>query len=164
MFDLEPGMIIWTWITFLAVFFLLFFTVLKPMLRAINNREEGIREDLDAARRQREEAQMMLEQHHKLLVDAEVAGQKIAEENLKLAEKTRQEIMENAREEADRIIALARESIEKQKKEAIASLREEVADMAVNAAEHIIVQTLDKEKNKKVIDEYLKSIPPTFTN
>lgn len=164
MLDLDPGMIFWTWVTFFVVFLLLYKLALKPMLTAISNRENGIKENIDNAKQQREEAESLLQEHRELMEKADSEGQKIIRENQQLAEKTKQEIIEDARSESGKIITQAKEEIEWQKNSALASLRAEVADLAINAAEQIIIQNLDKESHKKVVDEYLKSMPKSFNN
>ncbi|MBN2424669.1 MAG: F0F1 ATP synthase subunit B [Calditrichaceae bacterium] len=164
MLDLNPGMILWTWITFFAVFIVLYLVALKPMLTAITNREQGIKNDLESAQKQREEAEAILEEHRRLMAKADEDGQKIIRENQLLAEKTKQDILESARNESDKMIHQAKEEIEREKQSALNSLRAEVADLAINAAEQIIMQNLDQEKQKKVVDEYLKSMPKSLNN
>lgn len=164
MLDLNPGMILWTWITFFAVFIVLYLVALKPMLTAIANREQGIKNDLESAQKQREEAEAILEEHRRLMAKADEDGQKIIRENQLLAEKTKQDILESARTESDKMIHQAKEEIEREKQSALNSLRAEVADLAINAAEQIIMQNLDQEKQKKVVDEYLKSMPKSLNN
>ena len=67
MLDLDPGMMIWTWITFIIVLIRLSKLALKPMLTAINNREDQIRNDIDEARKQREESEGILKKHHQFI-------------------------------------------------------------------------------------------------
>lgn len=164
MLDLDPGMMIWTWITFLVVLIILSKIALKPILAAIENREKTIRDDLDEAQKQRQQAEDLLEKHRQMVSAAESEGQKILKENQQLAEKARQEMIEKSRLEADKLIEKARQEIEHQKESALAELKSEVADLAIGAAEKIIHQSLDKEKQKTVVDEYIKSMPKTMKN
>lgn len=164
MLDLDPGMIIWTWITFFVVLIILSKIALKPMLEAIKSREDGIRNDLEQAKNQREEAEATLEKHQKLMAGAEAEAQKILKENKALADKARQELMDDARQDAEKLLEKAKSEIERQKDSALASLKAEVADLAVGAAEKIIIQNLDKEKQKSVVDEYIKSMPKSINN
>jgi len=164
MLNLDPGMIIWTWITFFVVLGLLYKVALKPMLAAITEREDSIRTDLDEARRQRDEAQALLDKHKKMLAEADAESQKLIREAQDLAQKSRTEIVEKAREEATTLVAKAKEEIEKQKEDALKTLRAEVVDLALGAAEKVLTQTIDKEANKKVVDNYLASMPKTIKN
>ena len=164
MLDLDPGMIVWTWITFFVVLIILSKVALKPMLAAIKGREEGIRNDLEEAKKQREEAENLMEKHQKMLAGAEEEAHRLLKENQQLAEKSRQDLLEQARTEADKLIEKAKVEIDQQKESALSSLKSEVADLAVGAAEKIILQNLDKEKQKSVVDEYIKSMPKSLDN
>lgn len=164
MLELDPGMMIWTWITFFVVLIILYKVALKPILTTIQNREESMRNDLDEAEKQRSEAESLLEKHKEMIAGAESEAQKIIKENQQLAEKSRQEMIDKAREESDRLIEKAKAEIERQKQTALDSLKAEVADLAVGAAEKILLQTLDKDKQKEVVDQYLKSMPKSISN
>ena len=164
MLNLEPGMIIWTWITFFFVLIILSKVALKPMLSAIKNREDGIRKDLEEARKQREEAEALLQKHQELLAGAEEEAHRLLKENQQLAEKTRQELLEKARQESEKLLEKAKTEIEQEKESALASLKAEVADLAIGAAEKIILQTLDKNKQKTIVEEYIKSMPKSLNN
>ena len=164
MLNLDPGMMIWTWITFLIVLGIMSKLALKPMLTAINNREDQIRGDIENAKKQRDEAEELLNQHKELMTSAESEAQKIVKENQQLAEKTKQTMIETARIEADKIIENAKKEIDRQKDSALSSLRAEVADLAIGAAEKIIIQKLDKSEHANVINEYIKSMPKSEKN
>lgn len=164
MLNLDPGMMIWTWITFFLVLGLLYKLALKPMLSAINNREDQIRGDIDSAKKQRDEAEALLNQHKELIANAESEAQKIVKENQQLAEKTKQSIINEARRESEKILENAKQEIERQKESALLSLRAEVADLAIGAAEKIIVQKLDKKEHDNVINEYIDSMSKSAKN
>lgn len=164
MLELDPGMMIWTWITFFIVLGLLSKLALKPMLNAINNREDQIRGDIDNAKKQRDEAEELLNEHKELMAGAETEAHKIVKENQQLAEKTKQSMVDEARKEAEKIIENAKKEIDRQKENALLSLRAEVADLAVGAAEKIIIQKLDKNEHGNVINEYIKSMPKSAKN
>jgi F-type H+-transporting ATPase subunit b len=164
MLDLDPGMMIWTWVTFISVFVILYKVALKPMLQTINNREEQIRHDIDQAKLQREEAQEMLKKHQELLESAETQAQQILKENQRQAEQSRQALMEETRRQADQILDNAKKEIEQQKQSALMELRKEVADLAVGAAEKVIRQKLDPKEHEAVINEYIKSMPKSIDN
>ncbi len=157
-------MILWTWITFFIVLIILSKVALKPMLTAIKNREDGIRKDLEKARQQREEAEALLQKHQDMLAGAEEEARKLLKENQQMAEKARQELIEKARQESEKLLERAKEEIDQQKESALASLKAEVADLAVGAAEKIILQTLDKDKQKAIVEEYIKTMPKSVNN
>jgi F-type H+-transporting ATPase subunit b len=164
MLELDPGMMIWTWITFAIVMVILSKTALKPILQAIESRELSVKENLENAERQRLEAQALLEKHNQLLSEAENQGQKIIKENQLLAEKLRQEILERSRAESAILLEKTTREIEALKESALAELRAEVADLAIGAAEKILLENLDESRQKTVVDAYLQSLPKTMNN
>jgi len=164
MLNLDPGMMIWTWITFLVVLVVLSKVALKPILATIENREKAFREDLEQAQKQREEAQHLLEQHRKMMAEAESEAQRLLKESRELAEQKRQELLSQAKEESQKIVEMAKKEIEQEKENALTSLKSEIADLAVNAAEKIIMHNLDKDKQKTIVDEYIKGLPKSAKN
>ncbi len=164
MLDLDPGMILWTWITFFVVLGILYKIALKPILASIDNREQSIRDDIEQAQKQRDEAEALLARHQEMLDQAEAEAQKLFKESKSLAEKAREEMIVKAREESAKLLEKAKDEIEQQKESALASVKTEVADFAVGAAEKIILQNLDAKKQKVVVDEYIKSMPKTLKN
>ncbi|MBD3226228.1 MAG: F0F1 ATP synthase subunit B [Caldithrix sp.] len=164
MLELDPGMMVWTWITFFIVLFILSKIALKPLLGVVENREKEISDNLDKARKEREESEALVEKHRKMIEEAESEGQKILKENQKLAENARQEILDKANQESDKMIEKAKEEIVRQKAGALAELKAEVADLAVGAAEKIIEQNLDKDKQKSIVENYIKNMSKTINN
>jgi F-type H+-transporting ATPase subunit b len=164
MLDLDPGMMIWTWITFFIVLAILSKIALKPILSAIQARDDEIKNNLEDAEKQRKESEALLEQHRKLIAEAESQAQSIIKENQALAEKKKQEIIDQARAEYEKQLQKAQEDIKHEKEKALESLRAEVADLAIGAAQKIIVQDLDDPKHHKVVDEYIKSLNQSLDN
>lgn len=164
MLDIDPGMIIWTWITFGIVLILLSKLALKPILTAIDNREKAIRSDIEEAQKQRDEAAAMLDKHKQLMESAESEAQALFKESRTQADKARDEMIIKARQESTLLLEKAKVEIEQQKESALASLKAEVADLAIGAAEKIILHDLDDSKQKAVVDEYIKSMPKTLKN
>jgi len=133
-------------------------------LKAIENRESSIRDDIEQAQKQRDEAEALLDQHKKMMESAEADAQSLFKESRKQADKSREEMLEKARLESDKLLVKAKEEIEQQKESALESLKTEVADLAVGAAEKIILHNLDEKKQKAVVDEYIKTMPGTIKN
>lgn len=164
MLDLNPGMMVWTWLTFFIFLFILYKKALKPLLASITNREDSIRSDIEEAIKAREESDELLVKHKKMIAEADKEGQRVLNEAQDLAKKSREEIVEKAREEATQVIEKAKLEIEKQRDDAIKSLKAEVVDLAIGAAEKILSQTIDKDSNKKVVDDYISSMPKSLKN
>jgi F-type H+-transporting ATPase subunit b len=80
-------------------------------------------------------------------------------ENRELAEKSRQVILEQAKGSADQILKKAKAEIEKEKDDALHSLRSEVADLAIAATKKIIGESIDESKQKSIISEFIQKMP-----
>lgn len=157
--DPHVGTIIWTIITFLLVLFVLKKWAWPPILSALDEREERIRSAIDGSEKARQEAEAVLSEHRSKLAAAEDEARQIIAEAREAGEKARHDIVEQAREEAQRAIGQARTSIEAEKRAAIAELRREMADLAVHAAGRLIDANLDDEKNRGLVDDLISKIP-----
>ena len=164
MLDLNPGMMVWTWITFFLFLTILYKTALKPLLTSITTREDSIRNDLEEASKQRQEAEELLARHKKMIAEADSEAQRVINEAQELAKKSRDEIVEKARQEATLVVEKARQEIERQHADAMKALKQDVVDLAIGAAEKILTQAIDKNVHKKVVDEYIGSMPKSQKN
>lgn len=158
MLELEPGMMIWTWITFLVLFLVLAKVAWKPLLSIVNQREKTIGDSLRKAEEAKAEAEKILDEQQKMLAGAQDEIQKMMKESKGLAEKMKNEIVEKAREEAQKMHSRAQEDIERETDAAILELKKQVADLVVQAASHLIRESLDDRKHRNLIDDYIKEI------
>ena len=157
--DPHVGTIVWTLVTFSVVLVVLRATVWRPLLRALDEREKRISDALDTAERSRKEAQSLVEEHQQKLQGADAEAREIVRLAREAAEKVEQEIVSNARQEAQRTTEQARRAIESEKQAAIAELRKETADLAVKAAGALIEANLDDERNRKLVEDLIAGIP-----
>jgi F-type H+-transporting ATPase subunit b len=164
MLNLDPGMMIWAWITFLVLLGLLYRFAWKPILAAIEKREQTIQDSLDMAAKAKEEAQALLEQHQEMIRSAQSEAQRIIKENRELAAKSRQEIIEQARDNAQKIVDKAKLEIEKDKENALLALRGEVADLAIAATKKILHESLDEARQRALVEDFIEKIPKTTSN
>ncbi|MCY7700172.1 F0F1 ATP synthase subunit B, partial [Bacillus safensis] len=74
----------------------------------------------------------------------------------KIGEKQKEEIIQAARQESERLKESARTEIVKEKEQAVAALREQVASLSVLIASKVIEKELDEQAQEKLIQEYLK--------
>ena len=158
---LEPhaGLIAWTIITFLVVFLVLKKAVWKPVLAALDERQQVITGALAGAERARDEAQAAVEEHRKALAGAEAEARQIVGQAREAAEQVGANVVEEARAQAQQTVEQARRSIESDKRAALAELRREVADLAIKAAGAIIDANLDNETNRKLVDDLIAGVP-----
>jgi F-type H+-transporting ATPase subunit b len=157
--SVEPGLMIWTIIIFIILLYILKKLAWKPLINSLNNREQMIKDSVDKAERLRQEAEKMVDENRKLLEKADAESRKIINEGKEYADKVRNELLAKANQETNRMIERAKSDIEREKLSALNELKNEIANLAVGAAEKIIDENLDKKKQKKIIDSFIKQIP-----
>ncbi len=156
--DVNPGLIFWTWVTFIILMIVLYKIAWKPILAALNQREKDIEDSLNKAEQAKLEAQKILEENQASLAKAEEESKKIIEQSRAYAENLKEQILKESKEQAKKIIDDAGAEIERQKEAAFDELKTQVAEIAVQAAEKIMKENLDKDKNKKIVEKYLGEI------
>jgi F-type H+-transporting ATPase subunit b len=159
MLDINPGLILWTIITFILLLFILGKVAWKPLVSALQAREQGIRDALLKAEEARKESERLLTENTQAMKRANEETSRILKEGRELAEQMKNEIVAKAHESAKTMMGQAKEDIQREKETALLQLKNEVADLAMNAAEKIIDETLDEAKQKKLVDNVLKSLP-----
>jgi len=157
--SVNPGLIIWTIVIFVLLLILLRKIAWIPLIKALNNRENTINSALENAEKQRKETEELFEKNKQLLAEANVNSMKIINDGKEAASRIKDDIISKANEESRKILEQAKKEIAIQKESMVEQIRDEIADVAIKAAEKIIIDNLDTEKQKKVIDEYIKRIP-----
>jgi len=158
MLDINPGLILWTVITFLIVLAILRFAAWKPLVGALTAREDKIRTSLQEAQEAQQQARALLEENRKQLALAEEQSQRILKEGRAMAERLKTEILEKADASARHAITQAQEEIQREKEAALIQLRSEVADLAILAAGKILDANLDTAKQRALVDAVIRDI------
>jgi len=157
--SVNPGLIIWTIVTFLALVFLLGKVAWKPIIGALERREKTIRDAIEEARRARQEGQRLLAEHEQLIAKAEAEAREIVQAAREASEQLRREAEVSARAESQRLLDQARRDIQNAKEAALRDIRDTVADLAVAAAGKIVQETLDPERHRKMVDDLIERLP-----
>jgi len=157
--DIDFGLTLWTIVLF--VLFTVLMTKLGwgPLLKAIEEREKGIRGAVDGAQKAHTEAQALLAQHKELLREAGRERDDIIKAAMKDAEQLKADLSARAKAESDQMVQRARDQIEREKNQAILELRGQVADLAVQAASKIVQSSLTPDVQRKLVDDFLKTMP-----
>ncbi|MBZ0182318.1 MAG: F0F1 ATP synthase subunit B [Melioribacteraceae bacterium] len=159
--DVNPGLIIWTVVTFVILLFILKKVAWKPILTSLSEREKFILESLKKAEVAQKEAEKLIQDNKVSIAKAEEEAQKIVAQGRDYAEKLKAQMLEESKAEAKKMIDNAKAEIERKNQEAFNNIKSQVAEIAINAAEKIIKENLDKEKNtqlvNKLIDELQKN-------
>ncbi len=157
--DVNPGLIFWTVITFVILLLILKKVAWKPLLTALDEREKLIKESLEKSERAKEEAEKLISENKANLAKAEEESQKVISQAREFAEKLKTQIVEESKTEAKKIINDATVEIERKNKEAFESLKNQIAEIAVGAAEKIIKENLDKEKQLVLVNKFIDELP-----
>jgi F-type H+-transporting ATPase subunit b len=130
-----------------------------PLLKIVDEREKAIRDQVESAEKAAADARAALAQHQELLRGAARERDELLARAAKDAEAVRAELQAKARGDADQIVARAREQMQREKEHAIAELRSQVADIAVEAASRIVKSSLSQEAQRKLVDDYIQELP-----
>jgi F-type H+-transporting ATPase subunit b len=130
-----------------------------PLLKIVDEREKTIRDQVDSAEQAAAEAKSLLAQHQEILRGAGREREEILAKAVKEAEAVRVDLVSKARTEGDQIVARTREQLQREKDQAIADLRAQVADIAVEAASRIVKSSLTEEAQRKLVDDYIRDLP-----
>ena len=158
MFKAEPGLIIWTLISFFILLILLRKVAYPQILKGMKKREETIKQQLEEAQKTKKEAEDLLEDYKRQLAEARSEAQKIINEGKSLGENMRKEIVQKAQAESNQIVKRAQEEIELQKQKAILELQEKIADLSIMAASKIINKSLNTEDNRRLVEDYVSKV------
>ncbi|HYN79910.1 MAG TPA: F0F1 ATP synthase subunit B [Gemmatimonadaceae bacterium] len=155
------GLMFWTLLIFLAVWFILAKYAFKPITAAVEAREKALEEAIAAAKADREEASKILAEHRKQIEAARGDAQKLIAEGRAIGDKLRAEMIEETRAQQQEMLERARREIESEKVRAIAELRREAVDLAIAGASKVIEKNLDDESNRRIVESFLATIPVT---
>ena len=151
----QAGTIIWTLITFGILLVVLRMFAWKPVLGILEEREKTIKDSLDSARTDREEAEKHLAESREALKQARKEMASVIDKGQKEAERFRQELMEKAHKDAEGTRKRGLEEIEREKRAAVAEIRKSAADLAVAVAGRIVSSSMDKDAQRKLVGDFL---------
>ncbi len=152
----EPGLVIWSGLTFLILFALLRKFAWKPILDSIKARETKIEQALLAAQTASEEYKKMEESKAKLTAEARQERDLLLKEARAMKDSIIEEAKKAALTEADKVMESARAQIEKEKVNAISELKQQVAKLSVEIAGKILLEDLQTDgRQEKLIEKYL---------
>lgn len=153
------GLLFWVAIAFLALVIILRTAAWKPILGAVKDREDSIRNALAAAENAKKEMQNLHADNEKLLKEARAEREMMIKEAREIKEKMIADAKGEAQEQANKMIAQAQESIRGEKQAALAELKNQVASISVEIAEKVVRGELaDKNKQLSLVDKMLEDV------
>jgi F-type H+-transporting ATPase subunit b len=154
----DPGLFIWTIITFLVLLGLLAKFAWTPLLTALEGRQESIRKSLDDARQAKQELERLQQESAEIIRQGRVEAEAIITRSRGDAERLREEMKQKARAEAEGIVKNAERQIQLETVRALQQIRREAVDLSVMIASKLIQRNLTKEDNERLIEEALKQV------
>lgn len=154
----EPGLMIWTWVTFFIVLGILSRKAWGPMIEALDKRQAGIRSALDAADRAKAESEQLATKYQEQLQASRKEAQQVLADTRAAAEKMRIELDEAARKKAVDLVAKARDQIAVERDRALREIRATVVDLSLSIAGKVVERNLTTKDNRKLAEASLRQI------
>ena len=149
-----PGFL-WHLVNFGILFFVLWKFLFPPVLKMLDERQERIRESMERAEALKEESTRAAEAVKAQLDEARREGQNIINQATQIAERIKSDQQAQAQAEYETILKRAQDDAAREREQAFAELRQQVADLAVAAAERIIRKQLDPAAQRQLVNEFL---------
>lgn len=154
----DPGLIVWTIVTFLLLLGILWKFAWNPILGALDARELAIQRTIDDAERLQAEAGAVLQEHQKRMAEARAEGNRVLDEARQAGEHMKQDILEKARTESEKVLERAHRQMELETEQAIQTIRAQAADLALRAAEKVIERSLTDADHRRFADEAIAEL------
>ncbi|MGH9144265.1 MAG: F0F1 ATP synthase subunit B [Vicinamibacterales bacterium] len=156
--QVDPGLFIWTIVTFLVLLTVLAKFAWRPLLDALETRQNAIRKSLDDAQQAKGELERLNAESARIIQQARIDAEAIVSQSRGDGDRLREEIRAKARTEADHIVKNAERQIQLETSRALEQIRREAVDLSVMIASKIIQRNLSKEDNERLIDDALTQV------
>jgi F-type H+-transporting ATPase subunit b len=154
----HTGLMFWTLLVFLVLLFTLSKYAIGPITAAVDAREKALEDAMAFAKKDRDDAAKLLEEHRRQIDAARGEAQRFIAEGRAAAEAMRAEMLEQTRVQQQELLERARRDIDAEKTKAIDELRREAIDLALAGASKVIEKNLDDAGNRKLVESYLASL------
>lgn len=134
---------------------ILYLVAYKPIMKMLDERSNRIKESMEQTEVIKDKAEKAEEEIAKQLKEAGRQSQAVIDRGVRTGEEMRQKAREEAKKEAEALLARARNEIRRERDGVIDDLRREFADLTILAAGKVIDRTLDREAHRQLIDKVL---------
>ncbi len=156
--DVKPGLILWTWITFIIVLFILRKFAWGPLLSAVEGREKNITNAIESAKRERAEAEKLLAEQKTAIATARQEAAEAVRKTQADMEKFREELMTKARKEAEAMKVDAQRAITEERTKALVEIKGEAVKLSIAIAEKLISEKLDDAKHQALAQQFVTDL------
>ena len=160
-FGLDPQLLVDSAITILAMFFvflLLSYLLFNPARSLMEKRQEGIREQMETAAREKQDAIQFKAEYDEKIKNVQKETDEILSEARKKALKKESVMLEEAREEAAQIVARANREVELEKSKVKDEMKQEIINVATAMAGKIVASSLDESKQSQLLADTLEEM------
>jgi F-type H+-transporting ATPase subunit b len=157
--DFSFGLFIWQVLIFVGLIFLLKKFAWKPILDAVNDREEGIKNALESAESARKEMQTLQADNQRILQEARLERDNMLKDAREMKEKMVADAKNEAQIQGQKMIEQAKTAIESEKNAAMAELKLQVSTLSLRIAEKVLRDELsNKEAQTKLVEKMLGDV------
>jgi F-type H+-transporting ATPase subunit b len=156
--SINPGLMIWTLVTFGIVLFVLKRYAFGPIQQVIDERRRAIQESLAEAERAREDAQRMIAEHQDQLAESRREATRILEDARRQAEERQREAQAQLETDMERRMARARAEIDAETRQSLGEIKRQLADLTVLATEKVVRRKLDEAEQRRLIEDALTDV------
>lgn len=154
--DFSFGLFFWQMIIFVGLILLLKKFAWKPILDAVNEREEGIKQALLSAKNAKQEMQNLKSDNEKLIAEARLERDAMMKEAREIKDKMINDAKTEAQAQGLKMIEQAKAAIQSEKNAAMADLKNQVSSLSIEIAEKVLKSELsDKASQTKLVDQLL---------
>ena len=155
--DFSVGLFFWQSLLFIALILLLKKFAWGPILTAVEEREDGIKDALEAAEKAKAEMQALNADNERILAEARIERDALLKEAREIKDAIVNDAKELANTEADKILTTAKDQINNEKMKAMTELKNTVATLSIDIAEKVLRSELtDKKKQEDLVANALK--------
>jgi|TARA_A100001011_G_scaffold28856_1_gene28067 F-type H+-transporting ATPase subunit b len=157
--EFSIGLFFWQTIIFVILIFLLKKFAWSPILKAVNDREQGIKDALDSAEAAKIEMQSLQADNEKIIKKARAERDSLLKEARDLKNSMISQAKDEAKSEAQKIIESANEAILNEKNAAVSDIKKQVASLSIEIAEKLLKEKLsDDNKQMKIVEDLIKDV------
>jgi F-type H+-transporting ATPase subunit b len=152
---INPLTVVWHAVNFLILLVVLQRFLYRPVLKMLDDRATRIKDSMTQAETARAEMARLNDEARAILEEARREGQTLLAQANRNAERILSEARELAQQESERLAERARAELSRERDQAFAELRQEVADLAVMAAGHVIQRSLDDAGHRELVRQFI---------
>tara|TARA_Y100001970_G_scaffold7287_1_gene8298 strand:+ start:1194 stop:1673 length:480 start_codon:yes stop_codon:yes gene_type:complete len=158
MVEVHGGLLFWSVVTFLLLLVVLKKVAWGPIINALEQRENDIKDALNAAEEARKEAEKVSNDYEQSIKDAQRKSQQIIADSKESAEKIKAKIEVDASKKAETMLNDAKIQINAEKENAINEIKSIAVDLSIKAASKVVEKNIDNDDNRKLVNDVIAEI------